>query len=120
MSKKRKFKRLTNDEILRMFNGGKYRLIDGEVWGSRGPIQITKNHNGYSFVRLYSGKSRRQVPLSMLIWMVATKQVPPKNFVIHHRDRDITNNSFSNLYALHKTDHKKLHSNDLVEEQVPF
>jgi len=33
----------------------------------------------------------------------------PKGFVIHHIDKDKTNNQYYNLIILHKKDHKRIH-----------
>jgi hypothetical protein len=50
------------------------------------------------------------INLSQLTWMYHYRQVIPVNFEIHHLDEDSLNNDISNLIAIHKCDHYKLHT----------
>lgn len=118
--------KLTDREILKLFKEGKYRadIEEGHIYGKHGKLVVDYNSSGYGFVRLFAQPKRRAIMLSRLIWMIAVNSMIPKNFEIHHRDEDINNNSFENLYCLHNKDHQKLHGRDLKKEEnledVPF
>lgn len=102
----------------------------GIVLGQNGkPLQVTVRTQGvssYYFVELYHKPSdkRRKISVSIVVWMAGTRSTVPRNFEIHHRDLDTSNNAFDNLFCLHKSDHLKLHSSGLIDDGgdsgVPF
>ena len=121
----RKYRRLTDAEVLLLFTSGRYKLEGDTVVGPSGNVLSTHTDGkGYRFVRFYEAGARRAMAFSVVVWMVHTGQFLPENFVVHHRDRDPCNNEWDNLYALHKEDHYKLHNSDLIvpptEEEIPF
>lgn len=59
------------------------------------------------------------VNVSYLVWMQYHQECLPINFQIHHVDEDSSNNDISNLVAVHKNDHHKLHRT-LSTDDVPF
>ncbi len=67
---------------------------------------------------------RVSINVSHLAWMVYTKQVLPPNFEIHHIDENPLNNHPSNLIAVHKLDHLKLHTTRTTttndNDNIPF
>jgi hypothetical protein len=55
--------------------------------------------------------NRVSINISHLSWMDFTRQILPQDFEIHHLDENPLNNHPSNLIAVHKLDHLKLHQN---------
>lgn len=114
---------MKDKDILKLLRMGMYRVdIDtGTLYGQRGRAVPPFEKDGRLFVRLYfDGDMRRVITLARLVWMAATMRIIPKGFEVHHDDRNIRNNAFSNLYCLHEMDHAKLHGRSLVEEPIPF
>lgn len=115
-------RRLTDKRLLQLVDEGAY-VVDtntGEVLSARTgkPIYVDADkHNGHQFLRLYNTPHYRMMPLSHLIWLVATRCPLPRGFEVHHIDTDVTNNAFENLLCIHRNDHRKLHGDS---EEVPF
>jgi len=124
MSKKpSKWKRLSDKELLKLLQCGKYSTcpIEGKVFNHRGKeLKPFKGRKGeHLFVVLFfNGNYRRGISLGRLIWMDATNSIIPKNWQVHHRDEDPANNAFDNLLCLHPIDHQKLHNSNC--DDVPF
>lgn len=114
--------RLTDREVIQLLKQGVYEVcpLTGTVTRQGKPITVSVDKDGYRFVRLYhNGTGRRQINLARLVWISKTRQPVPKRYEIHHRDRRPENNAWTNLFCLHKDDHKKLHGGDLLEEPLP-
>lgn len=125
--KKRYPETLTTRDILAILRSGVYQvdLESGTV--SRNGRELTPyaNEDGYLFVQLYHEQKRKTISVSKVVWMAGSGRSVPRGFEIHHRDRNPENNWWSNLFALHNTDHRKLHNGaDLLEDdfddEVPF
>lgn len=114
----------TDDDVLYLLNQDAYTvcLETATVTSPRGRIIVPRTEgNGseeYLFVRLYFSRAERKIALHKLVWMAGTRSLVPENFEVHHRDNDTRNNSFINLMAIHKIDHKKIHADDPAE--IPF
>jgi len=116
---------LTNEDVLRMLNAGKY-VVDvdkGIGYGNRNRHRPIHVHVGgktgnYCYVRLYDAPRSRGIPLAWVVWMAATRCPIPPDFEVHHCDEDPLNNSFTNLVCIHKNDHLKLHGKSC--EEIPF
>ncbi len=64
-------------------------------------------------------------PLNLVVekeLMAGTDSIVPSGFEVHHDDKYVQNNSFSNLFALHKIDHGKWHARDpgFTDSDIPF
>lgn len=124
VGKVRKYKPLTDLDLLRLINDGVITVdANADVYcngskltkyleGGRKDRETTK----YELVRIYYGKARRAVAVHKLVWMEHTRAAVPEGFEIHHWDEDTTHNAFDNLLCLHSLDHRKFH----VSEEVPF
>ena len=119
--------KLTHREIIKLVDTGVY-IVDiykGTVSSGKTEKELFTfpgNTEGYAWVRVYNAPKMRSIAVSNLVWIKGARATIPKNFEIHHRDLDITNNAYYNLFALHKDDHAKLHGRNLIEEfeEVPF
>lgn len=119
--------RLSDEDIMQLVRDGKYHvdLEAGLVFSDRTRQEVftyAGNEEGYLFIRLYDQPKHRTLPVSQVVWIVGTQSTIPKGWEVHHRDGNIKNNSFSNLYCLHPVDHRKLHrDDDLINmQQEPF
>lgn len=124
MPRKEYNKRLTNLDILELFENGSYwvDLNEGVVYSQRIRAAVfvyEGNAEGHLFTRLYSQPKHRSLPVSHVVWMFGTRESLPAKWEIHHRDKDVQNNSFNNLVAVHPIDHRKLHADEPVED-IPF
>lgn len=124
MPRKEYNKRLTNLDILELFENGSYwvDLSEGVVYSQRIRAAVfvyEGNAEGHLFTRLYSQPKHRSLPVSHVVWMFGTRESLPAKWEIHHRDKDVQNNSFNNLVAVHPIDHRKLHADEPVED-IPF
>ena len=116
---------MTVREVVQLLRNGVYK-VDGDgtvlrAWTGKEdrPVKPYKgNEEGHLFVRLYHNKKRKTCAVARLVWMATTLQPIPWNFEIHHQDEDVTNNRWSNLYCLHKLDHRKYHYG--ADDSVPF
>lgn len=59
----------------------------------------------------YNGKRKYEAhKLHRDLFMYYNNMVTiPKDYQIHHKDNDVTNNTLSNLVLVHKNEHKRLH-----------
>ncbi len=129
---KRKWRQLTQADIIKLFREGVYTVDLEKGIVSSGhtgkPLKIKvggrPDPNGQKedrqFYELHYKDQRRKIAVSVCIWIVGSGRPVPDGFEIHHRDRDYHNNGWSNLFALFRLDHKKLHNGngkpvDLVE-----
>jgi hypothetical protein len=118
--------KLSHQQIICLFDHGVYHcdLETGLVYSTRTAIKLFTfegNEDGYLWVRLYYGQSMRSMSVSHVVWIVGTRCAIPEGFEIHHRDKDIKNNRFDNLFCLHRIDHNKLHhGQNLITEDTPF
>lgn len=120
--KMRSFKRINDQGVLRLLQSGVY-LVDRNTGTVYGPTRRTiKPQRGkrlhHLHIRLYHNGGMRRISLGKLVWMSVTRTVLPRDWEIHHRDENPGNNSWENLIALHKEDHRKLHA--AAEEPIPF
>lgn len=109
-------------DIFELLNLQAYTLNPdtGEINSNpRGRVKQSYDEDGYAFVRIHSGKKRKNISVSKLVWMWMTRCLVPNGFQIHHRDEDRTNNSWPNLICLHQLDHRKFHTKEEMEE-IPF
>lgn len=119
-------KRLTNKQVISLFRRGIYRVReDGEIIGKRGKVLkgITSGtrDNGREYIRLfYKHKYKRNLPKAHAVWMGTTLRSIPKGFEIHHRNEDVTDDRWENLFCLFKMDHDKLHGKGLSVDNTPF
>lgn len=111
---------MTKRELLRLLLSEHYSvdIHAGTIRNQKGNLlKAYPNEEGHLFVRLYKDGKRKASAVHRLVWMYATRSTIPKEFEIHHRDRDTSNNAFENLLCVHRLDHIKFH---VSEEEVPF
>ena len=75
----------------------------------------SKNPNGY-----YEGCSNNKYKERLLhryIWTEYNGHIPD-GFVVHHIDRDITNNNISNLKCMSKNEHSILHMRGYIQTET--
>lgn len=110
---------LTRQEVIELFNAGKYRIVDNQICGRKGkPLYVyTNKKSEHTWVRLFAPGKSRVVPTAHAVWMITTQCVIPDGWEIHHKNTDPTDNSFENLICCHPMDHRKLHA-ELTE--APF
>jgi hypothetical protein len=119
---------LTQRDVLTILKVGLYRVcpLTGAVTNQRGRVIAPfYDDNGRAFIRLYWEKHRKAITVARLVWMSVTLRIIPGGYEIHHRDEDVTNNAWTNLYCLFEMDHQKLHGADLLAgsgkmNEVPF
>lgn len=120
MARKHYKQLLSQKEVLSLLRSGRYvvNLSTGEVMNRMGTT-VTPFYDEYGrkFVRLYGLDKRKAIAVSRLLWMAATNSPIPRNFEIHHRDEDPSNDCWDNLICLHKSDHLKMHNEKL---EIPF
>lgn len=75
---------------------------------------------GRKLVRVYAEGKVKAIHLARLVWMAGAGRLIPKRFEVHHRDGDNDNDGFDNLICLHYLDHRKVHNQSTVEEEVPW
>ncbi len=116
--------KLTQKDILGLLRIGKYSVDfeTGDIYGQGGKLlkSQTGNSEPYLYINLYDTGKRIAIVVHKLVWMAGTMSTVPRNFEIHHRDLDPTNNSFNNLICVHKIDHAKLHSEYIEDDETPF
>lgn len=118
--------KLTQKDILGLLRIGKYSVDfeTGNIYGQSGnllkQLPIGPEGNPYLSLNLYDQGKRINVMVHKIVWMAGTMSTVPRNFEIHHRDLDPTNNSFNNLICVHKIDHAKLHSEYIEDDETPF
>lgn len=124
---------MTDREVLKLLRSGQYTVdIDAGTVANRHGVTLkpfTNRIAPHMFVYLFNnGNQRRGIAVHRLVWMSATNQTIPRGFEVHHEDKDPTNNSFDNLFALHPKDHLKVHGNWNVaaddegfeDDEIPF
>jgi hypothetical protein len=131
--------KLTNTEVIRLFHLGIYEadLEAGVIKKNGRPIytfidarehrnQLRKTGTAppsYLWCRLYYKGRKRNISVAQAVWMAGSGVPIPNGFEIHHRDKDVQNNSWHNLFCLLDRDHDKLHNSSLLEEEetcTPF
>ena len=122
-------KTLSYEEIVELFKNGTYvaDLEAGVIYsGKTGKPLSLETVNGYYRVRLYKSPKIKHVMVANLIWVLGNEMPIPDKFKIHHRNKNLTDNRFCNLFALSNKDHTKLHADeDLVygadpDDDIPF
>jgi hypothetical protein len=110
--------------VIELLRAGVYKVdpVSAEIVGPKGrpilPYDI--KDDGLAWVRVYGLGGCRTMPRSRLVWLsVVLESLPGNQWEIHHWDEDRRNDSFDNLYCLHRIDHRKLHRSSGSEE-VPF
>lgn len=125
-SKGRKFRRLTEVEILELLRTGVYKVDPktAEVTGPEGIVKPERQKAGrrvYSVIRMYNNGARRGIMRPRLVWMSVTGSLVPPGFEIHHDDESSENDAWENLICLHKLDHLKQHSGKPDQaDEIPF
>jgi len=125
MPHKRYSKKLTHQEVIKLFDDGRYsvNLEQGRVYSSKTGKELftyVGNDAGHLYVRLYCAPSYKAMPVSHVVWIMGTRSPVPKDFEVHHRNRNTKDNCFDNLFALHKIDHRKLHHGLIEQADAPF
>ena len=97
---------------------------DGTIWRHRKRVGGAKNRivvlekpvraenvtaNGYLQVQVYSSGERTTCPAHRLVWYHVYGPIPA-GAMIHHKDKNITNNSPSNLCAMSVVSHNQYHA----------
>jgi hypothetical protein len=112
---KRKFRRLTDRQIIRrierdtllidVFEGIAYRKFRGE-W-----IELTCyfDRRSRKSVCIYHKNRRRKIMLNRLVWIAAHRRPIPRGHDVHHKDRDRHNYCWANLECLESEAHKRRH-----------
>ncbi len=75
----------------------KAKLAGQQRWGTRWILQFR------------AWGHRRTIVRSKLVWMAKERRILPPDWEVHHKDEDRYNDVASNLEAMHKDDHLKLH-----------
>lgn len=109
--------KLTNEEIIALFDQGAYKVNP-----EKGIISRRDGRKLYTFFggkegngdealwcRLYSRGKMRSLPVAHCIWMYKTHRSIPDGFEVHHRNTDKQDNRWKNLFCLFSMDHRKLH-----------
>lgn len=68
------------------------------------------DHNGYKRINVYEGDGNRRLPMQHVDIMenhIGRKLEPDE--IVHHIDRNRSNNELDNLQIMKRTDHSKLH-----------
>jgi hypothetical protein len=114
---------MDEQELLELVLTGPYNVCiqTGVITNGGGlPLNPYPNKEGHLFVRMYYNGKRKTSAVHRLVWRAATGCVIPKEYEVHHIDGDVNNNRFNNLLCLHRLDHRKLHSPNDTEDDVPF
>lgn len=135
MPRKSYNRKLTDLDVIRLFDTGKYKL-DRDEWRilkkNGEPVFTYKGsrQGDYDWCRLYEQPLHRAMAVHVIIWIVTNRAEVPKGWQVHHDDECHTNNNPLNLFCLHPSDHTKVHTlrklgrrlSGLVvqEEEVPF
>jgi hypothetical protein len=112
-----KLRRISEVEVVALLKAGKYR-VDPETCEIIGPAgrtitPVLIHRANRHWVRVYGFGGVRTITRSRIVWLSVTLcPLPSRDWEIHHLDRIPSNDRFSNLIALHKLDHRKLHYND--------
>lgn len=128
MRGKRTFRKLTKEDVLRLFREGKYAVnLEEGVIVNRDGSRIAnfraghaKSSKGHFWVYLYDAGARIGLPTAHAVWMFATQSVVPAGFEIHHDDEDAENDRWDNLLCLHSKDHDKKHGYSTAANATPF
>lgn len=81
-----------------------YTTIRGLVTIKKTPIVPFgggRSRKRYLFIRVWLNHQRKAYPLHKAIWIAKHKRDVPKDYDVHHKDLDHTNNHISNLELLH-------------------
>ena len=76
-------------------------------------IKFREEWPGGYYIHNFSGYNIR---MHRFVWEYYNGEIP-KGYDVHHVDGDKSNNDISNLQLLKSSDHKKLHSDDLTDEE---
>lgn len=135
METKRKWRKLSQADIIALFRQGVYTadLENGTISNGKGkPLRTylggKPDPNGERedrlFYSLHYKDQRCKVAVSVCIWLAGSGIPIPAGFQVHHRDQNPRNNAWTNLFALFSLDHFKLHGNgrptDLIEPKEGF
>lgn len=105
---KRKYKTLTDEEILDLLRDGVIWVVGTQVF-SRGRQKVEDIfHRGYRHVRIYHDNKRKSIAKHRLIWMAANGQVIPPGCEIHH-SKGKSNEFPQHLELLTTGQHHALH-----------
>lgn len=130
MPKKYYCERLTDKDLIKLFNNGAYYcdFDHGFIYSAKTKEKLytfTNQQNTHLWTRFYSYPKMRAISIAACIWIIGTQCSIPKNFLVHHIDENPLNNAFSNLLCIHENDHKKVHLvsyqiNKNLKTEVPF
>ena len=76
-------------------------------------VQI--DDDGYGVVELWKNGTEKNYRINRMVIESYTKQQLPKDFIAHHVSHNRLQNQYSNLQALSKDEHDKLHIPDRAE-----
>lgn len=115
----RKYLKLHEWEILELLLKKIVRVdpLTGEIF-SRGiklKFYLGGRCKNRKFVKIVHENKRKTISVCKLVWISQTLTLVPKDFEIHHFDKNSMNDSFQNLFCLHRLDHLKYH---VAEEKV--
>lgn len=119
-------RRLSQQEVIRLLHNPKRYLVDPDIGSiasarTRRPLyEFTNKQSPSKWVRLYESQAHRAIAVSWCIWLFMTKVPIPFGFEIHHRNTDVEDNRWLNLFCLFRMDHSKLHNGDDLIVTTPF
>lgn len=107
--KEKRWKKLNEAQVLEMIEEG-LLYVDtarGQVWKCKSDrcirlSQLPDRQRGYLFVDVYRFGRRKRAAVHRLVMMATTLQLIPEDREPDHKDKDVTNNSISNLRLLLK------------------
>lgn len=121
---------LSYEEIVELFEKGTYiaDIEEGVIYSGKtgDPLALSGTPHGYMRIRLYKSPKMRDFIVANIIWMLGNEMPIPEGFAIHHRNKNVKDSRFRNLFALTHKDHGKLHADeDLVygadpDDDIPF
>ena len=94
------------------WNKGKYSIFNLPI-------------NTITYRKDYRGKKRRWIKLSFIKWELYARYIYmqhygniPKNFIIHHKDKNTLNDNISNLILEHRNKHIYYHNpNNKIDKE---